>query len=82
MKKDDVTAGCLFICSWALIFILGLFIAGILSKPFGVLIMVSSTVILIVKLQAEDELDKKQQRLEKYIADATQRAQEEQNKHD
>lgn len=73
---DDLTKGCLFICCWALIFIIGLFMAGILSKPIGILIMLTSTIILIVKLRADDEIDKKQQRLERYIEDAERRARE------
>jgi hypothetical protein len=59
-----------------LIFIIGLFMAGILSKPLGILIMLTSTIILIVKLRADDEIDKKQQRLERYIEDAERRARE------
>ena len=74
--KDDIGAGCLFICCWALIFIIGLFMAGVLSKPFGILLMLTSTIILIVKLRADDALDKKQERLERYIADAERRARE------
>ena len=73
---DDLTKGRLFICCWALIFIIGLFMAGILSKPIGILIMLTSTIILIVKLRADDEIDKKQQRLERYIEDAERRARE------
>ena len=76
--KDDIGAGCLFICGWAVVFIAGLFMAGILSKPFGILLMLTSTIILIVKLRADDEIDKKQQRLERYIEDAERRAREEQ----
>lgn len=79
MNHDDIGAGCLFICCWALIFIIGLFMAGILSKPLGILIMLTSTIILIVKLRADDEIDKKQQRLERYIEDAERRAREAQD---
>ena len=77
--KDDIGAGCLFICCWAAVFIAGLFMAGVLSKPFGILLMLTSTLILIIKLRADDALDKKQERLERYIADAERRAREEQN---
>ena len=67
MKHDDeVSRGCRFICIWAAIFITGLFMASILSKPFGILIMISSVVILIVKLKADGETQRERKRNRKY----------------
>ena len=64
---SDLTKSCLIICLWAIVFVIGLIIAGEANKALGIVIMISSTSILLVKINAEDKLDKRQERLDRYV---------------
>lgn len=79
MKHDDLTKSCIFICTWALIFCVGLFLAGVLSKPFGLLIMATDTAVLIIKLKASAQVKSaydRRRKYELYLLEQTRKEQE------
>ena len=80
--KDDIGAGCLAICLWTVIFIVGLFIAGEIDKVLGITIMAGSTYILLLKLNTADKLDKRQEQLDRFRDDADRRIREERERND
>lgn len=63
---DDLTKSCIFICTWALIFGIGLVIAGVLSKPIGIIIMVTSTAVMMIRLRADVEIESERRRRKRY----------------
>lgn len=80
--KDPIDAGCLAICLWTVVFIVGLFIAGEVDKVLGITIMAGSTYILILKLNTADKLDRKEEQLDRFRDDAGRRIREERERHD
>lgn len=76
---DNLTKSCIFICNWALIFCIGLFLASVLSKPFGILIMATDTAVLIIKLKADAAVlseKKRRRKYEEYLLEQTRKEQE------
>ena len=73
---DELTKGCIYIMLWTGIFCAGLYIAGRVNKPIGVIIMLSDALVLYVKLRAQTEVQNSVRRRRRYEADAVRRWEE------
>lgn len=63
---DDLTKGCIVICLWTAIFIVGLIIGCRANKPIGIIIMLTDALVLYIKLRASDEVSAANKRRRKY----------------
>ena len=76
MKKDEDRAAIVSIL-WSIAFLAGMFIAAIRNaKPFGVMLMLVSTLILALYLWYDGRIDHVKDRLDTYIDDCARREKE------
>lgn len=75
MKNDENKAAIVCI-AWSLTFIIGMFMAAILSKPFGITLMIVSTLILIIYLRADGRIEAEKKRRRRYEEDCERRTRE------
>ena len=75
MKNDDNRAAAICIV-WSVTFIVGMFLAAILSKPFGITLMIVSTLILIIYLRADGRIEAERKRRRIYEQDCERRTEE------
>lgn len=76
MKNDDNRAAVVCIL-WSISFISGMFIAAIQgARPFGIMLMVVSTIILALYLRWDDRLEKEEKRRHRYERDCAYREKE------
>lgn len=75
MKNDENKAAVICI-AWSITFIVGMFMTAILSKPFGITLMVVSTLILIIYLRADGRIEAEKKRRKLYEQDCERRAEE------
>lgn len=73
---DELTKGCIYILLWTAIFCAGLYIAGRVNKPIGIIIMLTDALILYIKLRAQTEVQQSVRRRRRYEADAVRRWEE------
>lgn len=75
MKNDENKAAVICI-AWSVTFIIGMFMAAILSKPFGITLMIVSTLILIIYLRADGRIEAEKKRRRLYEQDCERRTRE------
>lgn len=75
MKNDENKAAVVCI-AWSITFIVGMFMAAILNKPFGITLMIVSTLILIIYLRADGRIEAEKKRRKLYEQDCERRAEE------
>lgn len=72
MKKNDETRASIACILWSLAFISGMFIAAIRnSKPFGIMLMLVSTMLLALYLWADDKLEHKDKLHKRFVDEFT-----------
>lgn len=68
MKKNDDTRASIACILWSLCFIAGMFIAAIQgAKPFGITLMLVSTIILALFMWADDRLEHKDDLHDRFV---------------
>lgn len=68
MKKSDDDRAAIVCILWALAFIAGMFIAAIQgAKPFGITLMLVSTLILALYMWADNRLEHKDQLHQRFV---------------
>lgn len=75
MKNDENKAAAICI-AWSVTFIIGMFMAAILSKPFGITLMIVSTLVLIIYLRADGRIEAERKRRRLYEQDCERRTEE------
>lgn len=75
MKNDENKAAVVCI-AWSATFIVGMFMAAILNKPFGITLMIVSTLILIIYLRADGRIEAEKKRRKLYEQDCARRERE------
>lgn len=69
MKKNDDTRASIACVLWSLCFIAGMFIAAVQgAKPFGITLMLVSTLILALYMWADDRLEHKDKLHDQFVA--------------
>lgn len=63
---DELTKGCIAILAWTAIFCAGLYIAGRVNKPIGIIIMLTDAIVLYIKMKASCEVTSANKRRRKY----------------
>ena len=61
MKKDEDRAALVSVL-WSFAFLIGMFIAAFVSRAYGVTLMATSTIILILYIRWDDRLEHEKQR--------------------
>ena len=68
MKKNDDTRASIACVLWSLCFIAGMFIAAVQgAKPFGITLMLASTIILALYMWADNRLEHKDQLHQRFV---------------
>lgn len=75
MKKDEDRAALVSVL-WSLTFLIGMFIAAFASRAYGITLMATSTIILILYIRWDDRLEHERQRRRRYEEDCERRTRE------
>lgn len=75
MKKDEDRAALVSVL-WSFAFLIGMFIAAFVSRAYGVTLMATSTIILILYIRWDDRLEHEKQRRRRYEEDCARREKE------
>ena len=75
MKKDEDRAAIVSVL-WSFAFLAGMFIAAFASRAYGITLMATSTIILILYIRWDDRLEHERQRRRRYEEDCERRTME------
>lgn len=75
MKKDEDRAALVSVL-WSFAFLAGMFISAFVSRAYGITLMATSTIILILYLRWDDRLEHERQRRRRYEEDCERRTEE------
>ena len=75
MKKDEDRAALVSVL-WSFAFLVGMFIAAFVSRAYGITLMATSTIILILYIRWDDRLEHERQRRRRYEEDCERRTEE------
>lgn len=75
MKKDEDRAALVSVL-WSFTFLIGMFIAAFVARAYGITLMATSTIILILYIRWDDRLEHERQRRRRYEEDCARRERE------